>query len=52
MFKILKNKFNLLKRCCRYAKKLNQISYILDKYDTKTASKDCKQLINEIDIIL
>ncbi len=48
----LKEKFNTLKRCIRYARKLNHIEHLLNKYDIRNASTDCKELIKEIDLIL
>ena len=49
----MKEKFNLLKRCIHYARKLNKISHLLDDFEKrKNLSFDCKELIKEIDTIL
>ena len=50
---MLKEKFNLLKRCIRYARKLNKINHLLDDFEKrKKLSSDCRDLIKEIDTIL
>lgn len=51
----VKNWFSLLRRCKKYANKLNQIDHLLDKYEDKyRACMDpvTKSLIKDIDDIL
>lgn len=47
-----KDRRNILKRCKKYARQLNKINLLLDKYDNSNASQDCLNLINEIDLAI